>query len=75
MTLKAYDELNALQTAEEKGEVRGEARGMETKAIEIAKNSIALGLDNKTISLITKLEEEVIESLRKSIKNSPPKEG
>ncbi|MFA6144846.1 MAG: hypothetical protein WCW84_05315 [Sulfurimonas sp.] len=47
---------------------------METKAIEIAKNSIGLGLDNKTIPLITKLEEEFIESLRKSIKNSPQKE-
>ena len=64
MTLKAYDEINALKTAEEKGEARGEARGMENKAIEIAKNSLSLGLDNKTISLITKLDEAFIESLR-----------
>jgi predicted transposase YdaD len=69
MTLKAYDELNALKTAEEKGEARGKEEGlqegMEAKAIEIAKNSISLGLDNKTISLITKLDEECIKRLRR----------
>jgi len=72
MSLREFDELNALLTAERKAEERGMERGMEkgreegmeTKAIEIAKNSILQGLDNKTIALITGLGEEMIENLR-----------
>jgi len=68
MSLKEFDEINALKTAERKGEVRGRKEGrqegMESKAIEIAKNSILQGLDNKTISVITGLSQETVESLR-----------
>jgi len=46
------------------GMEKGREEGMESKAIEIAMNSIAQGLDNKTISLITALGEETIENLR-----------
>ena len=76
MTLKAYDEVNALKTAEGKGEARGEirgeargeARGMEKgreeEKLAIAKNLLDI-LDNATIALKTGLSEERIESLRR----------
>ena len=63
--LKEFDEINALRTAERKGEERGREEGMEIKTIEIAKNLISQNFDNKTISLITELNEETIENLRK----------
>ncbi len=46
------------------GREEGMEKGMEKKSIEIAKNSIHQGLDNKTISLITGLTVQMIESLR-----------
>lgn len=64
MGLKAYDEIHAMDTAVKEGEERGEKRGEDKKAIEIAKNSILQGLDNKTVLAITGLSEEMIESLR-----------
>ncbi len=64
MALKEFDEINALMTAERKGMERGLEKGMENKTLEIAKNSISKGLDNETISIITGLDEEVVQSLR-----------
>ena len=46
------------------GHEQGIEQGAKNKAIEIAKNSISRGLDNKTISLITNLSIEQIEELR-----------
>lgn len=77
ITLKEFDELNALQTAEKKGMEKGIAKGMEkgivkgiekgTKntQIEIAKNALVEGVDVKTISLITGLDEDFINVLAK----------
>jgi predicted transposase/invertase (TIGR01784 family) len=47
---------------------RGRQKGIEEEKINTAKISIKQGLDNKTISAITSLEESVIESLRESHK-------
>ncbi len=72
VAMKERDEENALRKArdtalakgmEERIE-KGIKKGMEAKAIEIAQKSISQNLDNKTISLITGLTEECIESLR-----------
>ena len=48
----------------EEGLKEGLKEGAKEKAIEIAKNSIKQGLDNKTISLITNLTIDEIEVLR-----------
>jgi len=68
MGLKEFDEINALRTAEKKGYLKGEQKGIEKgieqRNIEIAKNSISQGLDNATISLVTGLDVDMIESLR-----------
>lgn len=53
--------LSELETAKLDGMEQGE----NNKALQIAKNSISQGLDNKTISLITGLNIEIIESLKK----------
>jgi predicted transposase YdaD len=68
MILKEIDEVNALRTAEKKGEIRGKIEGkmegkMEEK-IKIAKNSLKQNLDIKTISLITGLTAEEIEDIK-----------
>ena len=63
MSLKEFDEINALRTAEnkgmkrgiEKGIQKGIEKGIEKEKIDIAKKSIIQGLDNNTISLITGL--------------------
>ncbi len=73
MALKAFDEINAtrtaINTAKEEGREEGLKKGMEEgkkqKVIEIAKNAILQGLDNTTISLVTGLSPDTIESLRK----------
>jgi len=79
MTLKAWDEINALKTAERKGMEkgieqgieqgieRGIERGIAQEKLEIAKNAILQGLDNKTIALITSIEIDTIESLRERL--------
>jgi predicted transposase/invertase (TIGR01784 family) len=58
--LKAYDEINALKTAENKGL----KKGIEQEKIAIAKNLLDV-LDDKTISLKTALSIDIIKSLRK----------
>ena len=55
VSLKEIDELNALKTAERKGE--------KNKAIEIAKKSLKQGLDIETIKAITGLSQKEIEGL------------
>lgn len=75
MALKEFDEINALRTAEEKGFKKGEQKGLQkglqegkkAEKMEIAKKSISQGLDNATISIITGLDEDEIESLRVKI--------
>jgi predicted transposase/invertase (TIGR01784 family) len=64
VSLKEFDDLNALRTAERKGEARGMEKGMEKEKLDIAKKSILQNLDNKTISLITGLSIDTIENLR-----------
>ena len=70
MSLKEFDELNALKTAEKKGMEKGIEQGME-KGIEQEKINIARSLldvlDNETISLKTGLDISIIEKLK--IKN------
>ena len=76
ISLREFDELNALRTAErkgmEKGMEKGIQKGMEQgvekgrteEKISIAKNLLDI-LDNQTISLKTGLSEELIETLRR----------
>jgi len=59
MGLRAYDEINALETATRKGIEKGENK----KAIEIAKNLLDV-LDNQTISQKTGLSIQDIDRLR-----------
>ncbi len=54
-----------LEEAEQKGKAEGKAEGEQQAKIEIAKNAILQGLDNTTISLVTGLSPDTIESLRK----------
>ena len=60
ISIKEYDELNALKTAEKKGM----EKGMEKEKLSIAKNLLDM-LDDETIALKTGLEKEVIQNLRK----------
>jgi len=55
----------ALSTAEEKGVKKGRQGALIEKTLEIARNLIALGLDNETIIKATGLTHEQIEALRK----------
>ena len=55
MGLKAYDEINALETAKRKAKKEGMEKGEQKKALEIAKKSLAQGLDIETIKVITGL--------------------
>lgn len=54
-----------LEEAEQKGKAEGKAEGEQQAKIEIAKNAILQGLDDTTISLVTGLSPDTIESLRK----------
>jgi len=69
IALKEADEINALRTAEMKGEKRGIEKGREEgkkeKAIEIAKNLLNAGVDIETISNSTGLDIEEIKKLQK----------
>jgi len=61
-SLKIYRDLNnVIETAETKGEKRGEAR----KAKEIARSMLLKGLDIELIMEITQLSKEDIEQLQK----------
>ena len=65
-----YKELirnTELAEAHEDGVKQGFEQGSKENALENAKNAIALGLDNETISKITGLSLEEIESLRKEV--------
>ena len=66
--LKKADDMDALETATNKGLKQGIEQGIEqgeqNKTLEIAKNSILQGLDSRTISLITNLTIKQIEDLR-----------
>jgi len=71
MSLKEFDEINALQTAEKKGYLNGEKEGIEKgmekgkleEKIDIAKNLLDI-LDDKTIALKTGLSMDDIKKLR-----------
>ena len=60
ITLKEFDELNALRTAEKKGI----EKGIHQEKINIALNAIKNNLDDKTISLLTGLSIKEILELR-----------
>jgi predicted transposase/invertase (TIGR01784 family) len=68
-SLKVYRDLkNSIDAAEEegleRGRAEGEAIGLEKKAIEIARNSLRAGLPVETVSQITGLSTQKIESLK-----------
>ena len=67
ISLKEFDEINALRTAERKGEERGMQKGiekgMQKEKINIAKNLLDI-LDDETISKKTGLDIETIKKLR-----------
>jgi predicted transposase/invertase (TIGR01784 family) len=73
--LKAYDEIHALDTAEKKGIKKGlekgikigEEKGEQKAKIKIAKNGLNNGLDIETIVLLTGLNKEEIEEIKKGI--------
>ena len=60
------NEVSTLAYAEEKGMVKGIEQGAKLEKIEIAKNLIQNGLDNKLISKSTGLSLEEVEKLRVS---------
>ena len=59
------NEISALAYAEEKGMVKGIEQGAKIEKIEIAKNLIQNGLDNKLISKSTGLSLEEVKEIRK----------
>ena len=59
IALKKFDEINTLRTAERKGKEEGKKE----KAIEMAKNALAEGLDIELISKLTNLSIEEIKKL------------
>ncbi len=69
MALKEFDEINALKTAEEKGLQKGLEKGEYNAKIEIVKNAIVQGLDDKTIVLITGLTIKEIENIKAIFNN------
>jgi predicted transposase/invertase (TIGR01784 family) len=74
ITLKEFDELNALRTAErkgiekgiQKGNEKGIEKGIKTRNIEGALKAIDNNLDDTTISLLTGLSTKEVEDLRKT---------
>jgi len=68
MHLKAWDEINTIDTAVRKakkqGIEQGVEQGIEQEKIETAKNAIKQGLDNQMISAITELSPDEVEKLR-----------
>jgi len=64
MHLKAWDEINAIDTAVKKAKKQGIEQGIEQENIETAKNAIKQGLDNQMISAIAGLSSEEVEKLR-----------
>ena len=68
MHLKAWDGINAIDTAVRKakkqGIEQGVEQGIEQEKIETAKNAIKQGLDNQMISAITELSPDEVEKLR-----------
>jgi predicted transposase/invertase (TIGR01784 family) len=68
MHLKAWDEINTIDTAVRKakkqGIEQGVEQGIEQEKIETAKNAIKQGLDNQMISAIAGLSPEEVEKLR-----------
>jgi predicted transposase/invertase (TIGR01784 family) len=63
ISLKEYDDINAIKTAEKKG------IKIEKEKKEIVKNSLKLGLDNETISKITGLSLEKVKEIVNGIKD------
>jgi len=64
ITLKEFDEINALRTAERKGMEKGIEKGIKTRNIEVALNAIENNLDDQTISLLTGLSIKEVADLR-----------
>ena len=64
ITLKEFDELNALKTAEKKGMEKGIEKGKQDEKIAIAKSLLDI-LDDKTIALKTGLDAKIVYNLRK----------
>jgi len=64
--LSALDtaKLDGIELGIEKGIEKGIEQGIEQRNLELAKNSILQGLDNKTISLITGLDIKIVQNLR-----------
>jgi len=68
MSLKIYRDLNnVIETAETKGEKRGEARGIIKGKIEVARTMLIEGLSIELIVKITQLSKEEIERLKNEV--------
>nr|WP_326056193.1 Rpn family recombination-promoting nuclease/putative transposase [Paenibacillus chitinolyticus] len=59
-----HDEASMIEWATEKGMAKGIAEGEQKKAIEIAKNMLALGLQVSVIAKASGLSEDEVESLK-----------
>jgi predicted transposase/invertase (TIGR01784 family) len=64
VSLKKGDDINALKKAKNDGVKEGIEQGKLKEKLEIAKNSISQGLDDKTISFITNLDIKTVQGLR-----------
>jgi len=66
--LKVYrDLINSIDTAFSEGEKKGKVQGEKSKAIKIAKKSLAKGMDIDTIAEITELSVEEIKILKREV--------
>jgi len=63
MSLREFDEINALRTAERKGM----EKGMQAKALEIAKNLLSENVDINTIAIATNLSIDAIQKIKLEI--------
>lgn len=63
------DKVSALNEAQKNGLEKGREEGIKEGKMEVAKNLININLGNKEISILTKLNIEEIEKLRKGKKN------
>jgi len=67
MSLREFDEINALRTAERKGMEKGMEKGMQAKALEIAKNLLSENVDINTIAIATNLSIDAIQKIKLEI--------
>lgn len=67
MSLTEYDEEACIRTWQEDGFVKGLSKGMQEKAINAAKNALAMNLTVEQVSSITELPIEQVRELKKQV--------